>query len=129
MVSTGISRFISPICRTRLETIVTIASESKERGKDLAPDLCKALITFVGSVVAPRVAMQCSPLWLVCCFILGWCGLCCELVSQVSAVSLLGAAGPGRPDSKVEALEKIVQKFLLVVVQFSLAHSPVKIHK
>ena len=35
---------------------------SEERGKDLAPDLCKALITFVGSVAAPRVAMQCSPL-------------------------------------------------------------------
>lgn len=49
-----------------------VKPSNKERGKDLTPDLCKALITFVVSVAAPRVAMQSSLLGLCHCTRIGY---------------------------------------------------------
>lgn len=59
-------------CREAVEDLL---EKANERGKDLAPDLCKALITFVGSVAAPRVAMQCSSLQFQCLELLARAGL------------------------------------------------------
>ncbi|CAK9009820.1 unnamed protein product [Durusdinium trenchii] len=57
-------------CREALEELL---EKAQERKKDLAPDLCKALITFVASMAAPRVPM-CMSLQFLCLELLGRAG-------------------------------------------------------
>jgi len=59
-------------CREAIEDLL---EKANERGKDLTPDLCKALITFVVSVAAPRVAMQSSSMQFQCLELLARSGL------------------------------------------------------
>ncbi|CAE7661943.1 ILA [Symbiodinium sp. CCMP2592] len=58
-------------CRSAIEEL---SEKGTERGKDLPPDLCKAVLTFVCSVASPRVAAQ-PELQFPCLELLGRAGL------------------------------------------------------
>ncbi|CAE7449785.1 kdelr2 [Symbiodinium natans] len=58
-------------CRAAIEEL---SEKGAERGKDLPPDLCKAVLTFVCSVASPRVAAQ-PELQFPCLELLGRAGL------------------------------------------------------